>query len=75
MTDRVAFWLALAVVALAIYGALCGCATLEEQDAQRREDIEQWHEIRSLKRRVSDIEAGRNEPAPPEWQYQAGDGR
>lgn len=50
-----------------VYGS-AGCMS-HEQGAQMH------REIRELDKRVSDIEAGRNEPAPPEWQHYAGDGR
>lgn len=61
--------LALALfVAVVAFAMACGCMSHEQ-------GLQMHREIRELDRRVSDIEAGRNEPAPPEYQHYAGDGR
>ena len=67
MTYRVAFWLALAITAVAFAVAL-GCASLAEQDTQRRVAID--HEIR-----LGRLERTVYEPVPPERQAYHGDGK
>lgn len=71
---RVAFWLALFIAAVALLMALGCSAVTDELDANRREDIEQWHAIRTINRRLDDIEVGRNSPAEG-YEHHAGDGR
>lgn len=61
---RVAFWLALGIMAVAFAMAL-GCASLAEQDTQRRVAIDHELRIGRLERTVYEV--------PPEYRHQAGD--